>query len=102
MNEGKIIVYVIAAGLFIILLFFFNRTGVKKEESKEFNGVIQEVTYGDKHTPIVTINGAIFAVGFPNENFKNRIEKGDSLTKMKNSKVYKLVKRGTGEVIFSK
>lgn len=102
MNEGKVIGFLIAAGLLLILVILSHFTGVKKEKEIQFDGVIQEVTYGDKHTPLVKINGATFAVQFPNEDFRNKIEEGDSLSKKKNSRVYRLVKHQTGQVFLSK
>ncbi len=101
MNEGKGIGFLIAAGLFIIMAIVLHVTSVKKQKDNQFDGVIQEVTYSDKHTPLVKINGATFAVSFPNEDFRNKIEEGDSLSKKKNSRVYRLVKHQTGQVFLS-
>jgi hypothetical protein len=101
-EEEKAIAFFVAAGLFILMAIVMHVTGVNKEKEVHFNGVIQDVTYGDKHTPLVRINGVTFAIGFPNEDFRNKIEEGDSLSKKRDSRVYRLVKHRTGQVFLSK
>jgi len=102
MGQKKIISYFVIGVLFYIGAFFLFFRSDRIEKNYQFDGVVQKIRYSDKHTPKVLINGEFYAVTFPNEDFQKKIEQGDSLIKKKNSRAYKLIKRRTGEVIFSR
>jgi hypothetical protein len=102
MDKRKVINYLAIGVLFFIVLLFLYIRADKIEKSYQFNGTIEKVTYGDKKIPTVVIKGKTYFISYPNEYFNNKIEAGDSLIKEKNSRIYKLIKYKTGEVIFSK
>ena len=101
MDKGKLIKYLVVGALFFIVLLFLYIRADKIEKSYQFNGTIEKVTYGDKKIPIIVIKGKTYFISFPNEDFNDKIEAGDSLIKEKNSRIYKLIKFKTGEVISS-
>jgi hypothetical protein len=102
MNKRKVINYLAIGALFFMVTLFLYSRAEKIEKSYQFNGTIEKVTYSDKKKPNVVIKGKIYFISFPNEDFNDKIEAGDSLIKEKNSRIYKLIKFKTGEVIFSK
>lgn len=102
MNQKKIVIYTIVGVLFSIALLVLYIRAERIENNYQFSGIVQNITYGDKRTPKVTINNNSYFLSFPNWNFNNKIEQGDSLIKTKNSTIYKLIKCKTKEVIFSK
>ena len=102
MDQKKIISYLVISVLFYTGAFFLFFRRDRIETNYEFGGVVQKIRYSDKHTPKVLINGEFYDVTFPTEDFQRKIEQGDSLTKKKNSRAYKLIKRRTGEVVFSR
>jgi hypothetical protein len=73
-----------------------------KERAYEFKGIIKEVTYDIKGTPDVKINGIKYTLSYNDWNFDHQIQKGDSLIKVRNIMVVKLVKQKTGEIVFFK
>lgn len=102
MDKNKIIIYIVVGSFFIIFLFIFYIRADRIENSYQFKGIVQKITYGDKGTPKVIINDNAYFLSFPDWSFNNKIEQGDSLIKRKNSRIYKLIKHKTKEVIFSK
>jgi hypothetical protein len=62
-----------------------------------FNGIVDSVSYSIKGQATVIIKGAHFELGFWDFDH-DRIAKGDSLIKEKNSMIIKLIKRN-GQII---
>ena len=85
----------------LVVLFLYIRAD-RKENGYQFSGVIQSITYSDKGTPAVIIGGKEYFISFPNPDFQKKIELGDSLIKLKGSKIYKLINNKTKEVSVSK
>lgn len=102
MDKRKAINYLAIGALFFIVLSVLYIRADKIEKSYQFNGTIEKVTYGDKKTPRVVIKGRTYFISYPNEDFNDKIEVGDSLIKKGDARIYKLIKFKTGEVIFSK
>ena len=102
MDQKKVITYLIIGALFFIVLLFLYVRANKIENSYQFSGVVQKITYGDKGTPKVIIEGITYYLTYTKEDFNNKIKPGDSLIKNRNSRIYKLVKYDTKEVIVSK
>jgi hypothetical protein len=102
MEKRKVKLFLILCVLFCIVLLGLYIRANSIEKDYQFSGIVQKITYGDKGTPRVVINGKLYFISFPNESFNNEIKQGDSLIKERNAVVYKLVKNTTGEVIISK
>lgn len=91
-------IYFIGFVLFIAILTYLYIRGYNRLKKFEINGIVDKVSYDEKGSPDVHVNGMDFYLGGP-WNFKHLIEAGDSLTKKKDDMVIRLVKKGTGEVI---
>jgi len=102
MERRKLIKYLTIGALFFIVSLFLYIRADRIEISYKFKGTIDKVTYSDKKFPNVVIKGETYFISYPNEDFNDKIEVGDSLVKEKNSRIYQLIKFKTGEVIFSK
>lgn len=80
--------------LFVLFGYFFNERGKKLHLSYSFDGKVDSVTYDIKKKANVRINGISYELDDPSWEFKyNPIEKGDSMTKSKNSMIIKLFKK---------
>ena len=101
MDKRKVINYLAIGALFFIVLSFLYIRADKIEKNYQFNGIIEKVTYGDKKIRKVVIKGKTYFISYPSEDFNDKIEAGDSLIKEKNSKIYKLIKFKTGQIIVS-
>ena len=85
-------------GLFIIGVIIMIVTGIRQRSrgitedlEYHFNGVVDSVSYDIKGTATVIIKGAHFYLGNLNWDFDhNRIRKGDSLMKKRNSMIIRL------------
>ncbi len=102
MGKKKVIIYLAIGALFFIVLILLYIRANKIESDYQFGGVVQKITYGDKGIPKVTIGGQAYFLTYTKEIFNNKIKPGDSLLKARDSRVYKLVKHDTKEVIVSK
>lgn len=99
--ERKVISYAIIGILFFMVLFFLYIRANKIEKGYQFSGVVQNISYGDKGTPKVVIDGETYYLTYTKEDFNNKIKPGDSLIKCRNSRIYRLVKHDSKEVIVS-
>jgi hypothetical protein len=80
-------------------IFIINYLKVK---NYQFCCIVQSVTYNDKGSPTVVINGQKYALIWNDWLVHYKIEAGDSLIKEKNTLMLKLVKQKTGEINFFK
>ena len=101
MDQKKLITYLIIGALFFIGLLFLYVRANKIENDYQFSGVVQNITYGDKGTPKIIVEGRTYYLTYTKEDFIHKIKPGDSLIKKRNSRTYKLVKYDTKEVIVS-
>ena len=102
MDQKKLTRYLVIYALFIIILIILNVRANKIEKGYQFSGIVQEITIGDKDTPEVKIEGKVYFLTYTKKIFNDKIKPGDSLIKNRNSRIYKLVKYATKEVIVSK
>ena len=101
MYQRKIIRFLIVVVLFNAAAIVLNAKADKIEKDYYFKGVVEKIKYGDKGTPEVTIKGVVYIIGFPDHDFKNKIQLGDSLIKKKDSMTYELINNRTRDIIFS-
>jgi len=95
MNKKKIIGVVILFGVFFGSLFWRHAEAVKINLNRQFNGTIENVIYDEKDIPTVTVDGEQYSLGV-GYDFQHKIQQGDSMIKSKGSRVYKLIKKGSG------
>ena len=88
-------------GIVAIILMIYSNFAEEVEKKSQFSGIVNSVTFNEKGTPTVNIKGEQYVVGFAGHDFKQLIEAGDSLIKVKNSNTYKLIKNKTGKLIIS-
>lgn len=100
-EKSKIIRYSIIGFTFFFVASVYSIIANYNEEKLQFSGIIEKVTYNEKKTPIILIKEKTYVVSTHDWRFNEKLEPGDSLFKIKNSKVYKLFKHKTKEVIFS-
>jgi len=82
----------------IVTGVYFTKKGKRKNLSYQFNGKVDSVTYDVKGEATVYIDTSYY-LSDPNWDFDhNRIQKGDSMIKEKNSMTIKLIKPN-GKVI---
>jgi hypothetical protein len=101
-NKHKQDILFIAAFFILCLSFlsylFYNGNRDRIENlGYSFYGPVKYVTYDVKGTPYVTIdtNRYYLSAGY---NFDHKIEKGDTIKKVKGSNIYILTKQNTGKV----
>jgi hypothetical protein len=83
----------------VIVLIFFSIKARCKDLNYQFNGRVDSVFYGEKATATVWVKKEKYYLDANNWDFDhNRIQKGDSLIKEKNSMVIRLI-RPNGSVI---
>jgi membrane-bound ClpP family serine protease len=83
----------------VIVLIFFSIKAHYKDLNYQFNGRVDSVFYGEKATATVWVRKEEYYLDANNWDFDhNRIQKGDSLIKEKNSMVIRLI-RPNGSVI---
>ncbi|MBA2611926.1 MAG: hypothetical protein H0U95_08150 [Bacteroidetes bacterium] len=64
----------IGALFFTIALILYFRAYII-EKKYDFKGIIQDITIEEKGIPKVIVDGSIYYITFPDENFKNKIKK---------------------------
>ncbi|WP_158990227.1 hypothetical protein [Mucilaginibacter sp. L196] len=90
--------FIIAVAFMAIMGIYFTKKEKKESLSYEFNGKVDSVSYDVKGEATVYIDTSYY-LGDPNWDFDhNRIQKGDSMIKEKNSMIIKLIKPN-GKVI---
>ncbi len=83
-----------------VILLFLYINGVYTAKKLSFSGIVDSVSYNINMDPTLTINDSVYKPRSNNWAFRGEIEKGDSLIKVKNTMVIKLIKRKTKKVIF--
>ena len=64
--------------LFYIILLLLYLRGNSIEKSYQFDGVVQEIMYGDEGKPIIFIKGKRYFLRFTNEEFNKRKAEGEA------------------------
>ena len=96
------LVLFIAVSVFIDFYFEQSKKFARQKNlNYSFSGIISNIKYDGDATPFVTINGTDYHLS-PGYNFKGKLERGDSLIKVKGSRAYRLIKRNSKEVIIFK
>jgi hypothetical protein len=91
--------FVIGVIIMIIIGINYDHKGTMRNLEYHFNGVVDSVAYNIKGKATIIVNGSHYDLSEPNWNFDtNRIEKGDSIFKKRNSMIIRLVKPN-GQVI---
>ncbi len=91
--------FIVVAITGLVKAIYYQRKGITEELDNHFEGVVDSVSYDIKGKASVIIKGTHFYLGDGNWDFDhNRIEKGDSLIKKRNSMIIKL-KRPNGQVV---
>ena len=101
MQREKLIRYLIIGGVFISVMLILIIRADLIEKNYAFRGVIRQIHYTDKKAPIVVVCGQDYIMTFPDRNFTNNLQIGDSLIKEKGSRRYKLIKFKTHEAFYS-
>ena len=101
MNTEKIKRFVIVGGLFFVCMVLLYFRAVYIEKKTQFDGIVQKITYNEKGRPLVVIKEKEYLIGLPDIDFNDKIQLGDSIIKERDSKIYKLIKHETGEIIIS-
>ncbi len=83
-----------------VSVYFLYRTNLAWQENLTYNftGVVENVDYDVKGIPEVTVHNEKYylASGY---NFEYKIERGDSIIKLKGSSVYKIIKHKSGAIV---
>jgi hypothetical protein len=83
----------------ILAVIYFSHKGKLKCLSYQFNGKVDSIYYDIKGIATIKVNGIFYDLAYPNWDFDhNRIQKGDSVIKNKNSLTIKLIKHN-GQII---
>lgn len=92
--------FFIPAVILLLSFFYFHfKRGKKLHLGYTFNGTVDHVSYDVKGNATIYIKGITYGLDDPSwEFYHNRIEKGDSMVKSKNSMTIKLFKKD-GRVI---
>lgn len=93
-----ILIGILAFLLFTIAIYYYNNL-TQKNLPLEFNGKVENVSYSIKGEPTVSINNKTFNLPVNLWDFNHKIERGDSLIKLKDSMVIKLVKYKSRQVL---
>jgi hypothetical protein len=99
---NRVMISSFIAVIFIALIVGvqFNNKGKAKELDYQFNGIVDSVSYNIKGKASIVVKGAHYYLGAPNWDFDhNKIQKGDLISKKRNSMIIKLIKPD-GRIIF--
>jgi len=102
MNMKKLILIAILSFFFFITAIYYYNNLTQKNLPLAFNGKVENVFYSIKGEPTVSINNKTFNLPVNLWDFNHKIEKGDSLIKLKDSMIIKLVKYKSGQVMLFK
>ena len=96
MNKPKIILISISFIGVIIWTNLSKKRALERALNMHFNGRVIFVDYNIKDEPHVGIDTQMYYLEFPFK-FDHKIEVGDSMVKLKDSTVFKLIKHNTGQ-----
>jgi|GEM_PF-5058217 len=103
MNEkDTVLTFLACGGMFIALIFFVIINANSVEKGYQIKGIVDKVAFTKKGIPQITIGGEIYTIRFPGNAFVDKIQVGDSIVKQNDSKIYRLIKKNSKEVILSK
>jgi hypothetical protein len=81
-------------GFFLIIIILWIGFFEIKTYNLSFNGIIQKISYDEKHEPHPTINGKQYDLLFSyNKNSYDTLVVGDIIIKLKGNLYYKLIKK---------
>ena len=99
---NKVLIGVFIAVMIIALILGIRLTQKGRIENLnyQFDGVVDSVSYDIKGYATITVKGSHYYLGGTSWDFNhNRIQKGDSILKKRNSMIVKLIKPD-GRIIF--
>ncbi|MEB0261367.1 MULTISPECIES: hypothetical protein [unclassified Mucilaginibacter] len=99
-NNKKLIKYILIGSSFLLIAMALNKWADFKQRNYEFKGVIEKISFNEKKTPTITVNHSEYALG-SGWRFNEKLGVGDSILKAKNSLIYTLIKKKTGEIVLS-
>ena|ERR1700748_2825465 len=100
-NKRDIIFFaaIIAAVIAFFVYFYIGSIRETAEfRTYNFSGIVENVRY-EKGYPFVVVGGREYFLGAPGYNFEHKIERGDSIKKVKGSSSVIIIKRKTGEIL---